>query len=725
MGEPNDHELLAQYACSESEAAFASLAGRYVNLVYSSALRFTRDPHHAEEITQAVFIILARKAKGLRRGTVLSGWLYQTARLTAANFVRGEMRRRRREQEAYMQTSLQPSAVEAVPAAWEEIGPLLDGAMGQLVEADRNAIVLRFFENKSAREVAAVLKLSESAASKRVSRALEKLRGFLAKRGVMLPGTLIAGAIAACSVQAAPAGLASAAIAAAVKGTAAGGSTTALVKGTSMTMAWMKAKAIAAVAIVVLAVAMVVLLLVHKAAVRAPWKFTPQSQPPEPERAELAPPAAAPQVASAVGNYALQVIATIPGLTSSQALGVNNQGQVVGMIEGSNGLVHAFVWEQGRTTDLGTFGGSKAIATSINSLGEIVGVVSTNGQRRVYLLSRTNVTDLGMIDEFGKLGTEGNITYIPGGITINDQSRVSGRLMLKDGNQRSFLSSGGQTSYFGLRGDGSLCYAEAMNNRGQIAGMTILRGDSPWGIFLWQDGEMTDLKTLGGRRAHVCAMNDHGTVVGWANPTNAVRNESHAIIWDKGQMLDLTAAGWKTSSALGINNAGEVVGFATTSEDRSFAFLKHGNDILDLNDLVATNSGWRLVSAQSINERGQILARGVKGGQWRDLILSPTNLPVFVTAEAGIASTSTPSPSAAPTPFNLTTFERLTSGGFRLAFAGMPGGQYFVEASTNLTSWTLLGPALNDKGNVEFTDPDAGRFTLRFYRAVQAPAPER
>jgi hypothetical protein len=167
------------------------------------------------------------------------------------------------------------------------------------------------------------------------------------------------------------------------------------------------------------------------------------------------------------------------------------------------------------------------------------------------------------------------------------------------------------------------------------------------------------------------------------------------------------------------------VGFATTLEDRSFAFLKRGNDILDLNDLVATNSGWRLVSAHSINERGQILARGVKGEQSHDFLVSPGSLPVSVPAEAAIASTPTPRPTAAPTPFNLTTFERLPSGGFRLAFAGMPGGQYLVEASTNLTSWTLLGPALNDNGRVEFTDPDAARFALRFYRAVQAPAPER
>src|ERR1043166_3354772 len=130
----------------------------------------------------------------------LSGWLYQTARLTAANFVKGEIRRQRREQEAYMQSTLgQPQTM-----AWDQIAPLLDEAMGDLSETDRNAVVLRFFENKTAREVAAVLKVKEATAHKRVSRALEKLRKFFAKRGVTSTTAIIAGAVLANSVQAAP-----------------------------------------------------------------------------------------------------------------------------------------------------------------------------------------------------------------------------------------------------------------------------------------------------------------------------------------------------------------------------------------------------------------------------------------------------------------------------------------------------------------------------------------
>src|ERR1035437_2128219 len=238
MTELDEHELLAEFARNESEATFAALIARYVKLVYSAALRFTGNPHHAEEITQAVFIILARKAGSLRRGTVLSGWLYQTARLTAANFVKGEIRRHRREQEAYMQSNLnEPDAV-----AWEQIAPLLDEAMGRLGETDRNAVVLRFFENKSAQEVAAKLKLNEAAAHKRVNRAVEKLRTFFAKRGVALSATLIAGAVSANSVQAAPIGLAASVAATAAKGTLISATITTLVQGTMKTMTWLKLK---------------------------------------------------------------------------------------------------------------------------------------------------------------------------------------------------------------------------------------------------------------------------------------------------------------------------------------------------------------------------------------------------------------------------------------------------------------------------------------------------
>jgi RNA polymerase sigma factor (sigma-70 family) len=249
MPEMDDIELLRQYAEGNSESAFATLVEKYVNLVYSTALRSAGNMHAAEEITQAVFIILAKKAQGLSHRAVLSGWLYQTARLTAANFLRGEIRRQRREQEAYMQSILN----EPEPEIWPRIAPLLDAAMERLGEKDRNAIVLRFFENRSLNEVGAALGASEGAARMRVNRALEKLRKFFAKRGVSSTMAIIAGAVSANSVHAAPVGLAKTISAVAVaKGAAAGGSTLTLVKGALKIMAWTKAKTaiVAGVAVV-------------------------------------------------------------------------------------------------------------------------------------------------------------------------------------------------------------------------------------------------------------------------------------------------------------------------------------------------------------------------------------------------------------------------------------------------------------------------------------------
>ena len=248
---PDDAELLSSYVTQRSEEAFATLVERHVPLVYSSALRQVRDPHLAEEITQAVFVILARKAGSLRRETVLAGWLCRTARFTACNALKAEHRRHHHEQEAYMESLLH----ESEPDAWPHISPLLDEAVAQLGEADRNAVVLRFYQQKPLEEVGRILGLNEDAAQKRVSRALEKLRKFFTKRGIDSTTAVIAEQISAHSVQAAPALLAKSVTAVAIaKGATASISTLTLIKGALKIMAWTQAKtAIIAGAVVILA----------------------------------------------------------------------------------------------------------------------------------------------------------------------------------------------------------------------------------------------------------------------------------------------------------------------------------------------------------------------------------------------------------------------------------------------------------------------------------------
>jgi RNA polymerase sigma factor (sigma-70 family) len=239
----DDLTLLREYARNHSEAAFAALVARHVNLVYSVALRSVRDPQLAEEITQAVFIILARKADSLGDQTILPGWLCRTARYASANALTIQRRRQHREQEAYMQSILNEAANEPENETWTHIAPLLDGAMEKLGQKDHDALVLRFFEGRNFAEVGAALGASEDAAKMRVQRALEKLRKIFTKRGVSSTTAIIAGAISANSVQAAPVALAKSVTAVAIaKGAAASGSTLTLIKGALKIMAWTKMK---------------------------------------------------------------------------------------------------------------------------------------------------------------------------------------------------------------------------------------------------------------------------------------------------------------------------------------------------------------------------------------------------------------------------------------------------------------------------------------------------
>ena len=235
----DDMKLVQEYAVRQSDGAFQTIVSRNVNLVYSAALRQVQDPHLAEEITQVVFIILARKAGRLGPGTILPSWLYRTARYAAADALKSRRRREQREHEAYMLSTLN----EAPEETWRQIAPLLDGAMEKLGEKDHAALVLRFFENRNFKDVGVTLGTSENAAKMRVNRALEKLRKLFGKRGVNSTTAIIAGAISGNSVQAAPVGLTKAiSTVALAKGAATSASTLTLMKGALKLMAWSKTK---------------------------------------------------------------------------------------------------------------------------------------------------------------------------------------------------------------------------------------------------------------------------------------------------------------------------------------------------------------------------------------------------------------------------------------------------------------------------------------------------
>lgn len=198
---PDDAELLQQYLRDHSDAAFAELVRRHIDLVYSAALRkLNGDTHRAKDVTQAVFIQLATQRPPPRE-RMLGGWLYTAAHYLACKVVRTEVRRRRREQEAHAMHEMNAPGAHL---DWERVRPVLDDAIHDLAGTDREAVVLRFFEKRAFAEIGARLGLSEDAARMRVDRALDKLHAGLTRRGIRSTGGALAVLLAEQAMASAP-----------------------------------------------------------------------------------------------------------------------------------------------------------------------------------------------------------------------------------------------------------------------------------------------------------------------------------------------------------------------------------------------------------------------------------------------------------------------------------------------------------------------------------------
>ncbi len=202
-----DAQLLQQYVETGSHEAFASLVNRHVNFVYAAAMRHVRNSEIAEDVTQAVFIVLSRKASTLRHEAVLSSWLLSTTRFAALSTLKMSHRRRHHEKKVAEMAANNP-ARENLDLQWAELQEMLDGAMGKLRDADRRAILLRFYERKSFAEIGVILGTAEDAARKRVSRAVDQLRTIFAKNGQMVPAALLGSYLFTKMAPQAPAGLA-------------------------------------------------------------------------------------------------------------------------------------------------------------------------------------------------------------------------------------------------------------------------------------------------------------------------------------------------------------------------------------------------------------------------------------------------------------------------------------------------------------------------------------
>lgn len=252
----SDRDLLREYSERRSESAFAELVSRHVNFVYGAALRqLSGDVHRAEEVTQIVFTDLARKAASLSSRATLLGWLHISVHHAAAQLRRGEQRRQAREQEAYHMHHQEESSTP--PTNWERLLPVLDTVIRELDEADREAVLLRFFEQRPFAEIAAVLEVGEDAARKRVTRALDKLHALLARRGITSSAVALGTLLGSQAAVSAPAGLAATVTSAAVVAAGTGGGI-GLLSGLLQFMSTTKATILTASAVALLAVGVVV-----------------------------------------------------------------------------------------------------------------------------------------------------------------------------------------------------------------------------------------------------------------------------------------------------------------------------------------------------------------------------------------------------------------------------------------------------------------------------------
>lgn len=218
----DDAELLRRYAETRYEPAFAALVERHLGLVYAAALRrLGGDPHRATEITQTVFIALARHAADVAQRPVIASWLHTATRHAVIDLLRADRRRHSREEHAHVLATVNTPAPSAPSSAeWDKLRPLLDAALDQLPDSDRALLLLRFFEQHPFSDIGRRLQLTEDAARMRTTRALEKLRTHLSRHGITSTATALGTALTAQPLTAAPAGLATTITTAALTGAA-------------------------------------------------------------------------------------------------------------------------------------------------------------------------------------------------------------------------------------------------------------------------------------------------------------------------------------------------------------------------------------------------------------------------------------------------------------------------------------------------------------------------
>jgi probable HAF family extracellular repeat protein len=312
--------------------------------------------------------------------------------------------------------------------------------------------------------------------------------------------------------------------------------------------------------------------------------------------------------------YTLTDLGTLGG-TSSYAYGINDAGQVVGTAFMSGDKTsQAFLYSNGTMTALGALGGVNSTAYGINDAGQVVGTANLPGDanQQAFVYSNNAMTDL------GTLGGKNSIA-----LGINDSGQIVGTADDTTSGKQAFLYSNGTMTSLGTLG-GNFNGANAINNAGQIVGSSEFVGNAAYQAFVYSNGKMTALGTLGGTNSIAKGINSAGQIVGTAEDgTNAFQ----AFVYSNGTMTGLGLG-----SATGINRAGQVVGYINTTFGGvapAGAFLFSNGTLFNLKTLLdSSGKGWSLVSAQGINDNGQIVGYGWDPQfQEHAFLLTPVPLP--------------------------------------------------------------------------------------------------
>ncbi|HXE52699.1 MAG TPA: DUF3466 family protein, partial [Tepidisphaeraceae bacterium] len=309
-------------------------------------------------------------------------------------------------------------------------------------------------------------------------------------------------------------------------------------------------------------------------------------------------------------SYTITDLGALPsGDGSSFATGINASGQVVGYSSAaSDGRNHPFIYSNGTMRDLNP-GGADSQASGINDSGQIVG---KNGDAFLY--------SGGIMQSIGNL-PGGNTSFA---YAINNSGQVAGDSLTSDPSiTHAFLYSNGQMQDLGTLG-GSQSNAFALNNVGQIVGQAY-NSDGVSHAFLWSNGQMQDLGALWNRAASAAkGINDSGQVVGYGYFWGL--QPRHAFLYSNGKMTDLQTLGGESSAALAINNQGQIVGDSNDASGDDHAFIYANGQMQDLNALINTDSSWRLQVASAINSAGQIAGTGVINGVEHAFLLTPATV---------------------------------------------------------------------------------------------------